>query len=85
MRRIHILFAASLLLACNKNAASTSPPAEEHVADPNAGPPEPPSEDCAYQVKGTCYKEQDEACKAAGCEPDKCIALESFPAQIQCS
>ncbi|MCA9638578.1 MAG: hypothetical protein KC420_21260 [Myxococcales bacterium] len=99
MPRLHVLLAASLFLACSSQspAAPAEPPAEksadappadappeEGFADPNAKPGEDPPEDCEFRVKGECYKDKDAACKAAGCEPDKCVVLESFPAQIEC-
>ncbi|MCA9637319.1 MAG: hypothetical protein KC420_14935 [Myxococcales bacterium] len=77
MRRLPALLVVSLLLACGaqSGAASAEPPGDDAA---------PPS-DCDYEVKGTCYKDQAAACEAAGCTPDNCAVLESYPMQIECS
>ncbi|MCA9686654.1 MAG: hypothetical protein KC457_31100 [Myxococcales bacterium] len=86
MQRLAAILVLPLLFACssqNSNTPAEAPP-EEKVADPNAEPPGEPPENCDFEVDGTCYMDQDAACKAAGCEPDKCMVMESYPAQIKC-
>lgn len=99
MHRLASVLVVSVLLACgsqNPGAPADPPPAEANPDDAppeevHADPNEPHSgavdEDCAFKVEGTCYKEEqkEEACKAAGCEPDKCTVGESFPAVIGCA
>ena len=94
MHRVTALLLVSLLFACSdkqtEQPASPSkadPPAEEHHADPNAAPAdESPGlrENCDFVVGEDCFTEQDAACKAAGCTPENCVVLESYPAQIRC-
>ena len=40
--------------------------------------------DCPYRVADLCYDTPEAACAAAGCAPDGCQILESYPAQIRC-
>ncbi|MEZ4381909.1 MAG: hypothetical protein R3A79_11230 [Nannocystaceae bacterium] len=91
MHRLFPLLTACLLVACggkpdSQSAPPEEMPAEEGRADPNAQVDDDaaPPENCDFTVKDKCYTDQAEACAAAGCEPDKCMVLESYPAQIQC-
>lgn len=71
---------AIVLAACGASA----PPPE---VPPDPGRPagsEPVPENCPYRVSDACYDTSDAACAAAGCEPDRCRILESYPAQIRC-
>lgn len=71
-------------------AASTAAPAPEApVASPAAGEAdaaaiEETPKDCNFRVKGFCFKTDEEACAAAGCDSAKCMILESHPARVKC-
>lgn len=39
---------------------------------------------CDFAVKGLCFTSSEAACACAGCAEDKCMILESYPAQIRC-
>jgi hypothetical protein len=39
---------------------------------------------CDFVVGDACFDSADSACACAGCEPDQCVVLESYPAQIRC-
>ncbi len=41
-------------------------------------------EDCEIRVDGECYSSEAEACDAAGCPPERCLILESYPGQVDC-
>jgi hypothetical protein len=92
MHRLMPLVTACLLVACSKPADTPADPPEETPGveegrpDPDAKPDDnaAPPENCDFEVKDKCYTDQAEACAAAGCEPDKCVVLESYPAQIEC-
>ena len=92
MRRLMPIFTACLLVACGGKQADTPSetpdelPAEEGRPDPNAKVDDnaAPPENCDFMVNDKCYTDQAEACTAAGCEPDKCMVMESYPAQISC-
>ena len=93
MHRVTALLLVSLVFACSDKQTeqpasppTDGPPAEEHHADPNASADETPAlrENCDFVVGEDCFTEQDAACKAAGCTPESCVVLESYPAQIRC-
>jgi hypothetical protein len=70
-------------------ASATTPPAETPVASPaddeaDAGAGEETPKDCNFRVKGFCFKTDEEACAAAGCDSAKCLILESHPARVKC-
>jgi hypothetical protein len=39
---------------------------------------------CDFVVDGSCFDSSAAACACAGCAPDRCMILESAPAQIRC-
>jgi hypothetical protein len=41
-------------------------------------------EDCEVVVEGTCYPTQKKACAVVGCPLERCLLLDSHPAQVQC-
>jgi hypothetical protein len=41
-------------------------------------------ERCDFVVKDVCFPSSEAACACAGCAADKCMILESYPAQIRC-
>jgi hypothetical protein len=40
---------------------------------------------CNFVVNGACFAASEAACACAGCAEDKCMILESYPAQIRCA
>jgi hypothetical protein len=42
-------------------------------------------ENCEIRHKGVCYTGQRAACKAARCPPERCLILDSYPGQVECS
>lgn len=67
---------------------TTPDPNEEPVMGPNNGSmPDPgacdPPENCPFLVNCQCYGDAEAACAAAGCT-DRCVILESYPAQVSC-
>ncbi len=70
-------------------ASGSTPPAETLVASPavddaDAGAAEETPKDCNFRVKGFCFKTDEEACAAAGCDAANCMILESYPARVKC-
>ena len=66
------------------------PSAEEPTANqtttgtkPVLGPDGVPV-DCNILYDGLCYKTMNDAAKAAGKDPAKCVVLESYPGQLSC-
>ena len=73
-------------------------PADEELPPPTSEPPSPTPgscaeggrlwdgkpENCSYEHGGCCYDSPRAACAAAGCPEDRCLILESYPAQIRC-
>lgn len=54
---------------------------------PGALDPDAPVSDtdpCNFVVNGVCFTAGDDACACAGCAPDRCLVLESYPAQVRC-
>ncbi len=43
------------------------------------------TDDCDYREGESCYDTMSAACEAAGCSLEDCLALETYPAQVQCS
>lgn len=39
---------------------------------------------CDFVVGDACFDSAESACACAGCELDRCLVLESYPAQISC-
>jgi hypothetical protein len=39
---------------------------------------------CDFVVDGACFDSAESACACAGCEMDRCVVLESYPAQVGC-
>lgn len=77
--------AASAAASENKSAPDTpvSSPETPSDADP-ADADQVVPKDCNFRVKGFCFKTDEEACAAAGCEPARCTILESHPARVKC-
>lgn len=75
---------ALLLAACGGNPGSPRT-ADAQGGCPEGGVPDDGDmEGCEIRVGACCYSEQRHACAAAGCPPDHCIVLESYPGQIAC-
>ncbi|HLV19222.1 MAG TPA: hypothetical protein VKZ49_00010 [Polyangiaceae bacterium] len=64
------------LSGCASGAASPEPGAPPAATETDGG--------CDYRVDGRCYTDRDEACRAAGCDLNRCMILESYPMQIRC-
>lgn len=43
-----------------------------------------PPANCEARVGDTCYATNAEACAAIDCPTDRCLILDSYPAQVQC-
>lgn len=95
MRTLPILLALALLFtACGGAGApagedgATSGAEDEPTPTDEGRPvvegPDGVPEDCPFRVADLCYSTSEAACRAAGCEPDACAILESYPAQIRC-
>jgi hypothetical protein len=50
----------------------------------NGGVPRDPTGSCDFLVGETCFDSAASACACAGCAEDRCLILESHPAQISC-
>jgi hypothetical protein len=70
-------------------AEPSAPPADTPVSSPaasgSAAEQQEDPKNCNFKVKGFCFAEQEEACAAADCPPNKCMVLESHPARIKCA
>jgi hypothetical protein len=67
------------------------PPVTSEVPEPTPGPCAEGGRlwdgkpvDCSYEHGGCCYGSAPAACAAAGCPAERCLVLESYPAQISC-
>jgi hypothetical protein len=71
--------------AAASSASAPETPVSTPTADePDAGEVDETPKDCNFRVKGFCFKTDEEACAAAGCDVDRCLILESHPAQVKC-
>lgn len=59
-------------------------PAEPQPCAPDGRPWDGKPEDCSYEHGGCCFDSAQSACEAADCPVDRCVVLESYPAQISC-
>ncbi|HEY6559954.1 MAG TPA: hypothetical protein VI072_21870 [Polyangiaceae bacterium] len=71
------------------DAASAAPAPETPVSspaadEPDAGDVDETPKDCNFRVKGFCFKTDEDACAAAGCDVARCMILESHPAKVKC-
>ncbi len=62
----------------------TSAGSESAEGRPVGAGPDGVPVDCPYRVADLCYSTSEAACAAAGCAPEACQILESYPAQIAC-
>lgn len=77
IRRLAFAFAlVSLASACGPSPAAESPPQRQDVKPGGPG--------CTHVVEGKCFADKASACKAAGCEADSCIELETMPMKVAC-
>lgn len=76
------LVLAFVLVGCGASTPAASTTSEPAGCTPR-GTGEPP-EGCEIVVGECCYREQADACAAAGCAEGACLLLESYPAQVQC-
>jgi hypothetical protein len=87
LRSFSIAFALVVLGACGDTPQPQAPSTPTGASVPSAGPTadlKPGSPGCTHVVAGKCFSDGAAACKAAGCEGDKCLQAESFPVQVSC-
>lgn len=62
---------------------NTDPPQAPACA--GGAPPDAQNESaCAFVVQGLCFDDPAAACACAGCQADRCVIRESYPAQVAC-
>ncbi len=83
-RTIAFSFLAVLVAACGGEAPNPNTPVSSSTTENPGGQPKPGSPGCTHVVGTQCFTDAASACKAAGCEKDNCLELETMPVKVSC-
>jgi hypothetical protein len=67
-----------------KDDDTPEPPPDTPACNEGFAPPGGAGQKCDFVARGLCFGTSTVACECAGCAADKCMILESYPAQIRC-
>jgi hypothetical protein len=71
--------------AANDGGSSPDTPVSSPAQpESDAGQDDEMPKDCNFRVKAFCFKTDEEACAAAGCDQAHCLIMESHPARVRC-